>query len=102
MSTEPLRAGTLVMRQEQGLLRIGTILSAEKGEEDWTFFRVRFFEDNIYERKLALELGGRPGTRVVDDRKYRADEIKPIGPHWLRNVLFSYGEYQNERRTEND
>jgi len=31
----------------------------------------------------------------------RADYLKPVSPKWLQNVMTAYGEYEDERRTEN-
>lgn len=100
MSTKTLNIGSFVMNFHHQLLRLGIITSKRVDDQGWTQFEVDFFEDNIYETNVAWSNQMRPGS---DNRKYeyRADQIKPVDPEWLQNVMESYGRYNNERRTEN-
>jgi len=81
------------------LLRFGIIISKRVDDEGWTQFKVDFFEDNIYETNVAWSNKLRPGT---DNRKheYRADQITPLDPAWIQNVMESYGRYEDEQRSE--
>jgi hypothetical protein len=75
------------MRHHQGLLRFGRITKAENRKDGWAYFRVTFLEDAIYERKLAADHGLPDGSRLVDTNFYRADQVRPVNPHWLQDVL---------------
>ena len=99
MSTKTLDIGSFVMNFHHQLLRFGVITSKRVDEEGWTQFKVDFFEDNIYETNVAWSNKLRPGT---DNRKYeyRADQIKPVDPSWIQNVMKIYGRHTDERRSK--
>ena len=91
--------GTFVMNYHHGLLRLGVVEGKTIGDHGWAYFDVRFFEDGIHERKVAWDKKMRSSYREPEE--IRADWLTPVSPKWLENVMTAYGEYQDERRTEN-
>jgi hypothetical protein len=99
MSTKTLNIGSFVMNFHHQLLRFGIITDKRVDDDGWTQFKVDFFEDNIYEANVDWSNKMRPGS---DNRKYeyRADQIKPVDPVWIQNVMESYGGHEDECRSE--
>ena len=90
--------GTFVMNYHHGLLRLGIVEGKTIGDHGWAYFDVRFFEDDIHERRVAWDKKMNSGK--VHTNTIRADWLKPVSSKWLQNVLLAHGEYQDERRTE--
>ena len=57
-----------------------------------------FFEDRVYKRNCLEAKRVAKKDRCLDE--YRADQIRPVSPQWLQDVLIAYGEHKDERRTE--
>tara|TARA_R100001079_G_C4349077_1_gene110270 strand:+ start:45 stop:359 length:315 start_codon:yes stop_codon:yes gene_type:complete len=90
--------GTFVMNYHHGLLRLGVVKTKTVGDDGWSYFDVRFFEDDIHERRV--EWDKKMNSKKEHTNVIRGDWLKPVSAEWLRNVLLAYGEYKYERRTE--
>ena len=90
--------GTFVMNFHHKLLRFGVVREKRTGDHGWVYFKVDWFEDDIHERKVAWDKKMNSGK--VHTNTIRGDWLKPVSSKWLRNVLLSHGEYQDERRPE--
>ena len=95
---KPLDINTIVMNYHHNLIRLGVITDKRKGLDGWTYFKVDFFEDHIYKRNCLEAKRVAMKDRCLDE--YRADQIRPVNPQWLQDVLIAYGEHKDERRTE--
>jgi hypothetical protein len=95
---ESLDINSLVVNQHHGLLRLGVITDKHIGLDGWTYFKVMFFEDGVYRRNCLESIRLAKKDKGLDN--YRADQIKPVNPQWLQNVMEAYGRHQDERRTE--
>ena len=87
--------GTFVMNYHHGLLRFGVVENKVTGENNWAYFDVRFFEDDIHIAKVAWDK--KMNSKKVSTNRIRGDFLKPVSTKWLQNVLFSYGEYSNAK-----
>ena len=95
---KPLDINTFVMNYHHNLLRFGIITDKRRDLDGWTYFEVNFFEDHVYERNcLESRRVTKKDKRLTE---YRADQIKPVNPKWLQNVLIAYGEHKDEQRTD--
>ena len=47
--------GTFVMNYHHGLLRFGVVKTKTVGDDGWSYFDVRFFEDDIHERRVEWD-----------------------------------------------
>ena len=91
--------GTFVMNFHHKLLRLGVVREKRVGDHGWAYFQVDWFEDDI---AIAAEAWNKKmGSTTKYSDEVRADFLTPVSTKWLENVLSAYGEYQDERRTEN-
>ena len=91
--------GTFVMNFHHKLLRLGVVREKRTDEHGWAHFQVDWFEDDI---AIAAEAWNKKmGSSARFSGEIRVDWLKPVSPKWLENVMTAYGEYQDERRTEN-
>ena len=91
--------GTFVMNFHHKLLRLGVVREKRTGDHGWAYFQVDWFEDDI---AIAAEAWNKKmGSTTKYSDEVRADFLTPVSTKWLENVLSAYGEYQDERRTEN-
>ena len=91
--------GTFVMNFHHKLLRLGVVREKRTDEHGWAHFQVDWFEDDI---AIAAEAWNeKMGSTTKYSGEVRADHLTPVSTTWLQNVLSAYGEYQDERRTEN-
>ena len=91
--------GTFVMNFHHKLLRLGVVREKRIGDHGWAYFQVDWFEDDI---AIAAEAWNKKmGSTTKYSGEVRADHLTPVSTKWLQNVLSAYGEYQDERRTEN-
>ena len=91
--------GTFVMNFHHKLLRLGVVREKRTGDHGWAYFQVDWFEDDI---AIAAEAWNKKmGSKTKYSDEVRADFLTPVSTKWLQNVLSAYGEYQDERRTEN-
>ena len=90
--------GTFVMNFHHKLLRLGVVREKRTDEHGWAHFQVDWFEDDI---AIAAEAWNKKmGSTTTFNGEVRADHLIPVSTKWLQNVLSAYGEYQDERRTE--
>ena len=90
--------GTFVMNFHHKLLRLGVVREKRTDEHGWAHFQVDWFEDDI---AIAAEAWNeKMGSTTKYSGEVRADHLTPVSTKWLQNVLSAYGEYQDERRTE--
>ena len=91
--------GTFVMNVHHSLLRLGVVRSKRLDENGWAWVEIDFLEDDIYvnNKTFHSEISGTDQFQL----EHRVDHVKPVSPEWLQNVLNAYGEYKDERRTEN-
>jgi len=94
-----IHVGTFVMNMHHKLLRLGVVREKRIGEHGWGYCKVDWLEDDIHLAKIAWDKKMRSAYREPED--IRVDWLTPVSPRWLENVMTAYGEYQNERRTEN-
>ena len=91
--------GTFVMNFHHKLLRLGVVREKRTGDHGWAYFQVDWFEDDI---AIAAEAWNKKmGSTTKYSDEMRADFLTPVSPKWLQNVMTAYGEYKDERRTEN-
>ena len=91
--------GTFVMNFHHKLLRLGVVREKRTGDHGWAYFQVDWFEDDI---AIAAEAWNKKmGSTTTFSGEVRGDFLTPVSTKWLQNVLSAYGEYQDERRTEN-
>ena len=90
--------GTFVMNFHHKLLRLGVVRERRTGDHGWTYCKVDWLEDDIHVAQVAWNK--KMGARKLPSDEIRVDWLTPVSTKWLRNVLLSYGEYQDERRTE--
>jgi len=88
----------MVMNWHHGLLRIGIVEEKRFDMDGWAHCRVHWLEDHIHE--FNVEWNKKMRASYVEPEDIRVDWLKPITPGWLQNVVNSYEEYENERRTE--
>jgi len=91
--------GSMVMNRHKGITRLGVIQSMKKDSHGWVNYNIHFFKDQVYEASQAHRSSLL--HEVYHKEAYRADEVTVIDPEWISDVLKSYGEYEDERRTEN-
>ena len=91
--------GTFVMNLHHKLLRLGVVRTKRTDEHGWAWCEVDFLEDDIYvnNKTIHSDLSGKDQFQA----EHRVDHLIPVSTKWLQNVLNAYGEYQDERRTEN-
>ena len=90
--------GTFVMNFHHKLLRLGVVREKRTGDHGWAYFQVDWLEDDI---AIAAEAWNeKMGSTTKYSGEVRADHLTPVSTKWLQNVLSAYGEYQDERRTE--
>ena len=90
--------GTFVMNFHHKLLRLGVVREKRTGDHGWAYFQVDWFEDDI---AIAAEAWNKKmGSTTTFSGEVRGDFLTPVSTKWLQNVLSAYGEYQDERRTE--
>tara|TARA_R100000388_G_C7164778_1_gene120979 strand:- start:214 stop:510 length:297 start_codon:yes stop_codon:yes gene_type:complete len=88
-----LDEGSFVMNHHNGLLRFGVITRKAIGPDRWARYEVQFFEDEVHEHNVDFR-----SKLCGEDRRhhvYRGDELSPVNPEWLRNVVTSFEENQN-------
>ena len=91
--------GTFVMNFRHKLLRLGVVREKRTDDHGWAQFQVDWFEDDI---AIAAEAWNKKiGSTTTFSGEVRGDFLTPVSTKWLQNVLSAYGEYQDERRTEN-
>ncbi len=91
--------GTFVMNYHHGLLRLGVVQEKRTDDHGWAHCKVDWLEDDI---AIAAEAWNKKmGSSATFSGEIRVDWLKPVSPKWLENVMTAYGEYKNERRTEN-
>ena len=90
--------GTFVMSLHHKLLRLGVVRTKRTDEHGWAWCEVDFLEDDIYVKNKTIhsELSGKDQFQ----KEHRVDHLIPVSTKWLQNVLNAYGDYQDERRTE--
>ena len=91
--------GTFVMNFHHKLLRLGVVREKRTGDHGWTYCKVDWLEDDIHVAQVAWNK--KMGARKLPSDEIRVDWLTPVSPKWLQNVMTAYGEYENERRTEN-
>ena len=91
--------GTLVMNYHHGLLRLGVVRHKRTGDHGWAYCNVDWLEDDIHVAGVAWNK--KMNRDYQESEEIRVDWLKPVSPKWLQNVMTAYGEYQDERRTEN-
>lgn len=91
--------GTFVMNFHHKLLRLGVVRERRTGDHGWTYCKVDWLEDDIHVAQVAWNK--KMGARKLPSDEIRVDWLTPVSPKWLQNVMTAYGEYQDERRTEN-
>jgi len=90
--------GTFVMNYHHGLLRLGVVNSKRRGDHGWSYCQVDWLEDDIHIASRAWDK--KMSSSYEEPEDIRVDWLKPVSTKWLQNVLLSYGEYQDERRTK--
>ena len=91
--------GTFVMNFHHKLLRFGVVREKRTGDHGWAYCKVDWLEDDIHVAQVAWNK--KMGARKLPSDEIRIDWLTPVSPKWLQNVMTTYGEYENERRTEN-
>ena len=86
------------MNYHHGVLRLGVVRNKRTDDHGWSHCKVDWFEDDIHRASVAWDK--KMGARKAPSDETRVDYLKPVSPEWLTNVLKSYGDYENERRTE--
>ena len=94
-----IHVGTFVMNFHHKLLRLGVVREKRFDEHGWAHCKIDWLEDDIHIAKVAWDKKMRSSYREPED--IRVDWLTPVSPKWLENVMTAYGEYQDERRTEN-
>lgn len=93
-----IHEGTFVMNYHHGILRMGVVRDKRTGDHGWSYCKVDWFEDDLYIAKTAWDK--RIGSDRPVQKEIRVDYLTSVSPEWLTRVLKSYGDYENERRTE--
>ena len=91
--------GTFVMNFHHKLLRFGIVREKRTGDHGWSYCKVDWLEDDIHVAQVAWNK--KMGARKLPSDEIRVDWLTPVSPKWLENVMTAYGEYEDERRTEN-
>ena len=73
--------------------------SKRRDEQGWAQCKVDWLEDDLHIAKVAWDK--KMNAAKIYSDEIRVDWLKPVSPKWLQNVMTAYGEYENERRTEN-
>ena len=94
-----INVGTFVMNFHHKLLRFGIVREKRFDEHGWAHCKIDWLEDDIHIAKVAWDKKMR--SSYEDPEEIRVDWLTPVSPRWLENVMTAYGEYQDERRTEN-
>ena len=97
---EGIHEGTLVMNYHHGLVRFGVVEEKRIDDHGWTHCKVCWLEDHLHEFNVEWNKKMRGSFEESDD--IRIDWLRPISAGWLQNVLNSYEEYEDDRRTEFD
>tara|TARA_R100000231_G_scaffold139434_1_gene120656 strand:- start:1172 stop:1468 length:297 start_codon:yes stop_codon:yes gene_type:complete len=86
--------GTFVMNNHHGLLRMGVVEERRIDDSGWTYFKVKFLEDEIYQNNKAFhsKISGRDQFQY----EHRGDQLKKVNPQWLQNVINAYEEIKND------
>ena len=86
--------GTFVMNNHHGLLRMGVVESKREDDNGWTYFKINFLEDEIYQynKTFHSEISGKDEFQY----EHRIDQIKKVNPQWLQNVINAYEEIKND------
>ncbi len=86
--------GTFVMNNHHGLLRMGVVQEKRLDKNGWTYFKINFLEDEIYQRNKTFhsEISGKDEFQY----EHRIDQIKKVNPQWLQNVINAYEEIKND------
>jgi hypothetical protein len=93
-----IHVGTFVTNCHHGLLRMGVVQDKRTGDHGWSYCKVDWFEDDLYIAKTAWDK--KTGSTRPVQKEIRVDYLMRVSPEWLTRVLKSYGDYENERRTE--
>jgi hypothetical protein len=93
-----IHEGTLVMNFHHGLMRFGVVEEKTFDTDGWAQCKVRWLEDHIHQSNTDWNKKMRGSFTEPDP--IRIDWLKPVSAGWLQNVLNSYEEYENDRRTE--
>ena len=91
--------GTFVMNYHHNLLRLGVVRSKRSDEHGWAWFKVDFLEDDIYIKNKTFhsEVSGKDQFQ----KEHRVDQLMPVSPRWLQNVLNSYYTRRAEESASN-
>ena len=86
--------GSFVMNNHHGLLRMGVVESQRIDDQGWTYYKVNFLEDGIYQNNKTFhsEISGNDQFQY----EHRSDQIKKVNPQWLQNVLNAYEEIKDD------
>jgi hypothetical protein len=78
-----MNIGTLVWRNSQGNLRIGTVTGKELDEKGWAHFTVDWHDD--VRHRMAVDRSDKLRKDSVDSyaRAYRVDELTVVDPSHL-------------------
>ena len=86
--------GTFVMNNHHGLLRMGVVEEKRTDTSGWTYFKVKFLEDEVYQNNKTFhsEISGKDEFQY----EHRIDQLKKVNPQWLQNVINAYEEIKND------
>ena len=78
-----MNIGTLVWRNSQGNLRIGTVTGKELDEKGWAHFTVDWHDDVLH--RMATDRSDKLRKDNIDSyvRTYRTDELTVVDPSHL-------------------
>ena len=78
-----MNIGTLVWRNSQGNLRIGTVTGKELDEKGWAHFTVDWHDDVLH--RMATDRSDKLRKDNIDSysRAYRVDELAVLDPSHL-------------------
>lgn len=78
-----MNIGTLVWRNSQGNLRIGTVTGKELDEKGWAHFTVDWHDDVLH--RMATDRSDKLRKDSIDsyNRTYRVDELAVLDPSHL-------------------
>ena len=93
-----IQVGTLVMNYRHNLLRLGVVDSQRVDSDGWTYCVVHWLKDHIHQENTRWNK--KMNCSFVEQEETRVDFLRPVTAGWLKEVLTSYEEYENDRRTE--
>ena len=92
-----MKRGNAVYQSYQGILRLGVIQEIYQKENNWSYARVRWVDDEIYERAMKALVELRNGE--YDDyalNEYRVDSIKVFDATGQSKTLTKIRKLQQE------